>query len=163
MWSRIEVILLLLLLFVYNAFTPNLPPTGGRGGVVVGDGREPAQLRFVTDPLRTDAVGHRAGVWAGEVSAGGEGILHGVPEGVIFIVRSGNPADSAMYFAAWGGMTNACSFCRKIGEDNGEFGEGFSCGAAKACLYYAGPERGLSVRATAGHGFIVYVLKNHSS
>ena len=98
----------------------------------------------------------------GEVEPGGT--LNGIPEGVIFILRNGNPSSSAMYFAAWGGGVKQCNYCTKA-AGGAEFGEGFNCGASSACLFFAGSDHGggLSVRAMPDHSFVVYALKNHHS
>ena len=93
--------------------------------------------------------------------------VSGFPEGVLFILNIGNPQHSAMYFAAAGATTNGCHYCSLMVGSSASFGQGSSCSATYGCLYYAGPGKGMGVKAQSSavipHGLLVYVLGNYSS
>ena len=92
--------------------------------------------------------------------------VSGFPEGIIFILAMGHPQKSAMYFAAAGASTDGCHYCSLMVGSSSDYGQGSSCGASYGCLYYAGPGKGMGVKAQSGshtpHGLLVYVLGNYT-
>ena len=86
------------------------------------------------------------------------GILTGIPEGAMFLLRMGNPAHSSLWFFAAGGSTNGCHHCDKMLGDSGMFMKNKDCGASRACIFYAGPGQGMGVQAKSGSSFLAYVF-----
>ena len=121
------------------------------GNVLIGDGSSVSELKF-----KTPSGSPTGRLWVAAVPNGG--ILTGIPEGAMFLLRMGNPNQSSMWFFAAGGSTNACHHCTRMLGSASLFGKNKNCGASAACVFYAGPGQGMGVQAKSGYGFLAYVF-----
>ena len=121
------------------------------GNVLIGDGSSVSELKF-----KTPSGSPTGRLWVAAVPNGG--ILTGIPEGAMFLLRMGNPTQSSLWFFAAGGSTNGCHHCERMLGDSGMFQKNKNCGASRACIFYAGPGQGMGVQAKSGTSFLAYVF-----